>query len=214
MVDNANINTKEYWEDEWSERCKGGWIRNKLIYQMLALSAPRQVLKTKPPKNYYAHVARLAEGKFCDLACGLGITGGIYSALTGNKTFGVDYSLESVKFGRDEAKRFGVKSCFSVGDLYHLGIKNNYFDTVYMGQVLEHLTDERGILDEAVRILKPDGKLIISVPKDDSPNNPEHINIYTAESLSKLLSEFGAEQFIFHDVDPGRYVVSCRIKKN
>lgn len=214
MADNENINSKEYWEEEWSERNEGGWISSKLRYQLLAQIAPRYVLATKPKKKYYTHVARLVEGKFCDLACGLGITGGIYSVLTGGKTFGVDHSLEGVKFGRDEAGRFGAKCCFSVGDLYHLGIKNNYFDTVYMGQVLEHLTDERGALAEGVRILKNGGKLIISVPKEDRPYNPEHINIYTKESLSHLLSEFGAEKFEFHDVDPRRYVVSCRIKKH
>ena len=87
-----NINTRSYWEEQWKNRSKKGWIKKKLRYQFLSLFAPRYVLTSKPRSRYYLGVAKLAKGSFCDLGCGMGVTGGVYSALTGNQSFGMDYS--------------------------------------------------------------------------------------------------------------------------
>ena len=45
-------------------------------------------------------------------------------------------------------------------------LKNEHFDFVILSDVLEHLEDPRKILNEAVRLLKKQGFLIITVPLD------------------------------------------------
>lgn len=203
-----NINTKGYWEKKWRKRSEGGWVKNKFRYRFLSYFAPKFMLSSRPKKKYYLGVARLVEGKFCDLGCGIGVTGGIYSATTGNQSFGMDHSFEGVVVGQNEAKRFGARCRFVVGDIYRVGIKSDFFDTVYMGQILEHLDDDKSAMSEAIRILKPGGKLIISVPTEHMPDDPEHINVYTVEKLKKMFSDFGIMNIAFHDIDKKRYVVS------
>jgi len=44
-------------------------------------------------------------------------------------------------------------------------LENQSFDKVIMTEVLEHLRNERFILQEISRVLKKNGKLILSVPK-------------------------------------------------
>ena len=46
----------------------------------------------------------------------------------------------------------------------NIPVEDNYFDTVFSTQVIEHVADHNGLLSEAYRVLKPGGKLIISGP--------------------------------------------------
>lgn len=208
-----NINTCDYWEEKWQNQSNNGWIKNKIWYRLLSLFFPRYIITTKPKRKYYLGVAKLIEGKFCDLGCGIGVTGGLYSILTGNNCFGMDYSLEGLKIAKKEAKRFGSHCDYFVGNIYHIGIKSNYFDTVYIGQVLEHLEDNNAALSEAMRILRQGGKLIISVPSEHAPDNLEHINSYYPEKIKKMLLECGCINISFHDIDEKRYVVSAMKNK-
>jgi len=93
------------------------------------------------------------------------------------------------------------------------GMKSGSFDTVYMGQILEHLDDEMGALNEAARLLRNDGKLIVSVPRGDRIPDPDHVREYTESSLNTLLEKLNVSKVSFHDIDPRRFVVSCRIGK-
>ena len=43
---------------------------------------------------------------------------------------------------------------------------SNYFDTVFSNSVLEHIPDLRSVLLEVVRVLKPSGRFIATVPSD------------------------------------------------
>lgn len=205
-----NINTKKYWQEMWVKRGRKGWVKNKLRYKVLSCLFPRYTLTTKPKRKYYLAVAKLVEGKFCDLGCGIGITCGIYAALTGNISFGMDYSLEGTAVGCKEAKRFKVPWFFFVSDILNIGVKTGYFDTVYLGQVMEHLDNDSAALSEALRILKPGGKLIISVPTEYMPDIYEHVNTYTSEKLKEMLLDVGIVDVSFYDIDKTRYIVSGR----
>jgi methionine biosynthesis protein MetW len=46
----------------------------------------------------------------------------------------------------------------------HLPIKNEYFDTIFANQVIEHLHDPIFFAEEIFRILKPGGSAIITTP--------------------------------------------------
>jgi len=201
------------WDKKWNYRFKSGWIKNKRKYRLLRVLNPRLALKMGPRKDYYLGVAKLVKGRFCDIGCGMGAVSGIYAMLSGKKSFGIDQSVMGMKHAVKEAHFFNVPCVFSVGSIYKIGIKSNSFDTVYLGQVLEHLDDEQGALEEAIRLLRPGGKLIVSVPVEDRIPDVDHVREYTEHSLRLLLEKMSLKEICFHDIDPRRFVVSSLVNK-
>lgn len=55
------------------------------------------------------------------------------------------------------------------GNLYHLPFADNSFDMAILAEVLEHLSDDRAGLAEAVRVTHPGGIIVISVPNANYP---------------------------------------------
>lgn len=68
---------------------------------------------------------------------------------------------------------------------------DNYFDFVLCFQVIEHIKDSDFLLKEIKRVLKDNGKLIISTPnkKKSLTKNPWHVREYTDSEFSELLSQ-------------------------
>ena len=77
------------------------------------------------------------------------------------------------------------------------------FDLVVLHHVLEHIKNEKDVLAECRRLLKPGGLLIIGVPNEDSINGRvlrvlhpkmyeqgEHVNFYSERKLIELLRSF------------------------
>ena len=66
------------------------------------------------------------------------------------------------------------------------------FDTVILGELLEHVIEPETVLKEAMRALKPDGQLIVTVPDEvegQSHMNPEHLRKFTLGALKNLLMQ-------------------------
>jgi SAM-dependent methyltransferase len=78
----------------------------------------------------------------------------------------------------------------SVGDVECLNYPDNYFDIYFSGGVIEHF--EEGplrVLQEAHRVLKPDGILILTVPYINLSRKIEDMNDFTSE-MSYVLYAF------------------------
>ncbi len=72
------------------------------------------------------------------------------------------------------------------------------FDAVVMAEVLEHLVQDWMALKEVRRVLKDDGRLIVTVPfYNDKP--PYHVRIYSPRTILRLLaaSGFGQAECIY-----------------
>ena len=63
------------------------------------------------------------------------------------------------------------------------------FDTVVLGQTLEHVRYPDRAADEALRVLKPAGRLIVNVPNDDERPHSNHLHVF--KGLDDLLDLFG-----------------------
>lgn len=214
-------NVSKTYNDFWLSELKNNqkqrnksWFRRKR-HKWLSYVFPRLALKRGFAKKYHQGVVSIAEGFFCDLGCGLGGCVGLYAASSGFPAVGLDASVNALLFANSEKKRLHFDRInFITGNLFNTPFKSSCFDTVYLGQVLEHVVDEEKVLREAVRILKPGGKLIISVPKEDILPSPYHVRTYTSKDLKSLLSPYTHGEILFYSFDARRFVVSLKVAKN
>lgn len=112
---------------------------------------------------------------------------------------GIDLSPEAVAYARD---RYGVP--VTVGDIADRPIHDR-FDVVTLWHVLEHLPGPGEQLDRCHSLLRPGGRLVVSVPNGASAQArlsganwlhldiPRHIFHFDGRSLATLLARHGFE---------------------
>lgn len=107
--------------------------------------------------------------RMIDLGCGIGL----YTLTLKKKGYdieGVDLDKNKIKKANYISKKTGINAKFSVADIAHLPFKNNEFDKVIFSDVLEHIKEDTAALKEIARVLKPNGRLIITVPCNNKAN--------------------------------------------
>ncbi len=91
------------------------------------------------------------------------------------------------------------------GDGVRLPFADGAFDRVVVSEVLEHVTDDRGVLAEVARVVRPGGTVACTVPRwfpehvcwllsqdySDAPGG--HIRIYRRGNLEQKLRDVGLE---------------------
>ena len=117
------------------------------------------------------HLGLAPGDKVLDLGCGEGRhVHGLYM-LGGLDIYGVDLDEPSLKkaeeglvFLPNADTDITTKTTFEPGDATALRFEDNTFDAVICSEVLEHLPDYDAAIREMRRVLKPTGKLCITVP--------------------------------------------------
>jgi ubiquinone/menaquinone biosynthesis C-methylase UbiE len=102
------------------------------------------------------------------------------------KVIGIDASPEMIKRA-NEIWMAGLE--VKQGFAEELPFLSSEFDTVVMGQVLEHVRDPLSCAVEALRVLRYGGRLIVNVPADEQGPHGNHLRAY--KSLSELTQLFG-----------------------
>jgi SAM-dependent methyltransferase len=81
-------------------------------------------------------------------------------------------------------------------DLTALPFEPESFDAAVLGEVLEHVEDDRGALKEVRRVLRPQGVLALSVPANPKLHGPSdvwagHVRRYTRPELLETCNAAG-----------------------
>lgn len=77
------------------------------------------------------------------------------------------------------------------GSALALPFEDGSFDTVFLGDVIEHLPDPEPALVEAYRVLVAGGALYVTTPPERKPLRPYHYREYTPATLQAAVEPLG-----------------------
>lgn len=150
--------------------------------------------------------------KILDVGCHSGIMGSLIKARKGGEITGLDYddvALDAARIRLDRVYKVDLEHSGWAQDLIAKG--EGGFDVAIFGDVLEHTSDPGLILRETKRLLKPEGKVIVSLPNvanlrvrlgllrgnfnyaESGILDKTHLRFFTIESAHRLLDESGYE---------------------
>ena len=98
-----------------------------------------------------------------DAGCGWGMLS-VYLAMLGNRVTGIDSNEEELGHAREINLAYGSKVNFENRDVFHAGFNDKSFDLVIWEEIIEHFSQPILALREGYRVLRPGGRIIISVP--------------------------------------------------
>lgn len=140
----------------------------------------------------------------------VGCYDGTFLSLVKNKNNNF-FGIEASEWGIEEARGKGIEiNQYFFDDKTKLPYEDNFFNIVVAGEIIEHIYDTDFFLEEIYRVLKLEGKFLISTPNvasfgrrlmllfgknpimEISPNEPDssgHIRYFTFETLKKILKK-------------------------
>ena len=136
------------------------------------------------------HYARDGKQRILDIGCGTG------AMLDNLKPFGevvgADFSPEALQF----CVTRGVESPLARADVRRLPFADGSFDVVTAMDIIEHIDDDKAASREIFRVLKPGGRLFVTVPAfaalwSEHDEALHHFRRYTVPHLKDLFQRAG-----------------------
>ena len=142
-----------------------------------------------------------------DLGCGVGYGTVALAKARARKVYGIDINKDAIEYAKAQYCHKNIT--YSVKDALNTKLPSRIADVVIAFEVIEHAKNPKKFLQEAARLLKPDGIFIMSTPNSEASfgNNPYHIKEFTLQELTKILSTFKILHFY------GQHKVNKRIIK-
>lgn len=162
-------------------------------------------------------IASLKEGEVVlDLGSGAGFDAFLASSKVGKsgKVIGVDMTDEMLKKARENAKKGNYTNVeFRKGDIENLPVEDNSVDAIISNCVINLAPDKEKVFREAYRVLKKEGRLMVSdvvlikpLPEDLKNNKELLIGCVSGAILKQeyldLLEKAGFSDIIIHKETP------------
>ncbi len=127
-------------------------------------------------------------GRVLDIACGVGYGSRLLGDLLGDDAhvLGVDLSHDAIGYA---SEHYGdARVSFQQSDAMDFR-SDEPFDSIVSLETIEHLPDPAGFVDNVLRLLRPGGTFIASVPTTPSVDaNPHHLHDFTRKKLDGLVA--------------------------
>ncbi|MBU4347889.1 class I SAM-dependent methyltransferase [Patescibacteria group bacterium] len=143
----------EFWDEKSKEQ--RNWILKTSKEEII-----KKILLKKP--WWEKLIGKVKGKKILDIGCG-NTYFATYWQLTGNDSYGSDFSPETIKNNKLLHKKLGLKQNFYVASSEKINSKDDFFDGVHMRWVVHHIPLELqdASIQEIKRVLKKGGKLIV-----------------------------------------------------
>ncbi len=133
--------------------------------------------ESKPKHMRYVLRKCEAKGKILDIGCGMGLL------LDEAKKIGCEgIGIEISNYALEQRKDLDIRRDFTFPD--------NYFDMVFMIGVIEHLQEPQSMINKIVKVLKKEGKLVITTVNSKLPHltkPPEHLSYFNKRNIKMFL---------------------------
>jgi len=188
--------TAEWLKDEVYS-LESGYQKNKTV----DLSKEKEGKRYGRPLDYMA--LRRPNGKLLDVGCSSGQVM-YWARKRGLKPAGVEINKRTADLAKENG--FEVYNGF----LENSSFERNSFDSIFLGDVMEHVNNPRQFVNDARAFLKPNGLIVISTPNINcfwskftltlyklfkipwtSATPPHHLFQFSFENLNILMQEFG-----------------------
>ncbi len=176
--------SKQGWL-EWQEYDQ--YIQNLMHSSVDAQTRPINVARIQTISDLVSGLG--SDLSVLDVGCGLGIIG--------EQIWNMGNSVTCADLPRTTSLAHKRRVLLVVAaDAEQLSFTSNSFDVVLASEVIEHLWDPNVFFEEAYRVLKTNGHLIIAVPEgEEGLRWDAHIHDFTLEGLKQML----AARFIVSD---------------
>ena len=129
------------------------------------------------------------KGKLLDVGCGIGNFCRFIKAHSPfMEVHGIDKSPKAIEV----SKKLADNIDFKVGNAMKLPYEDGTFDRVVTNDMVEHVRKPIEVLKEMKRVLKPGGKIYITIPWRGLVNpkkEPGHIQEWTPSEFAKIMNE-------------------------
>ena len=159
--------------------------------------------------------------KILDIGCNNGFLSQHFKKV-GKKVIGIELNEElavEAKECIDEVIIQDIEEAWKIG--------SNTIDVIHMGFILEHVFDYHHVFDEAYRVLKLGGTVIISVPniayirnrvellfgKKPSSLFFQHIRAWTKESLKQTMRQHGFQPTLWRGTFPIDFPIVSQVAR-
>jgi tetratricopeptide (TPR) repeat protein len=154
-------------------------------------------------------ISKLCQGSVLDIACGNGTLADFYKG----EYCGVDISDVAIKQA-EEMRRKSAK--FFITDVLNPNFSlGKTFDTIVIGQFLEHIKNDKILIQNIAKHVRKNTRLIISVPNADRVKDKNHVREFTVPKLRKMFLPAGKVKFRNYEGFEKRILLTVDIgKKN
>ena len=212
------------YEKKWNDE-KVKLIQEK-IKNLMKKEDEAQPVDSNEPINRYRFISQFIEktDNTLDIACGKGAGTRIISDFA-KEVFGIDCDEKYINDAKSKFSKPNLK--FVLGSDELLEEFKEQFDKVICTHTMEHVSDDKLFLKRIKYSLKPNGKLILEVPRLcpyplGKPLWPDHKREYEKDSLGKLIQKagfeietmFGGNRRDYVDVNDARDAFLYICKKN
>jgi 2-polyprenyl-3-methyl-5-hydroxy-6-metoxy-1,4-benzoquinol methylase len=146
-----------------------------------------------------------------DCACGLGYGSAVIAARSSaSRVIGVDIDPGCVDYARDQfTAQYGVEYHAAPGSELRF-LPDASVDFIASFETIEHVADYEGLIDEFARVIKPDGRIVASVPNlwiDASGRdpNPHHFHAFDWDKFRAALARRFLVEARYRQEAPGGF---------
>ena len=187
-LNRPDVNTLEYWNNNYKKGERGGWWRNtKPLGEIKTfLSKELDLFVTDMPKGY--------KPKLIEIGGGTGLGGSrVLNDYPQLELYNLDISTYATEVGKEKYPNI-KQVCWDCNqDSKSLGLDNK-FDFLIAQEVLEHLKNPVQSLKYMMNLLKIRGYAFIGTPyREGYTGGPEHIQSFEYADIPGLFFQFTDE---------------------